>query len=69
MAHRPYPDRERALRQLDRHYPGRQPLTAYAWGPGGRTAGERLHAAFASLPKARDYVLSTRRPGIVSGQG
>lgn len=62
MAHRPYPSRERALHQLDRHYPKQPPLDASAWGPDAQTAGRNLQAGFAALPTARDYVLSLRRP-------
>ncbi|MFF9240125.1 hypothetical protein ACF1AL_15000 [Streptomyces sp. NPDC014801] len=57
MAHHPYPDRDRARRQIDRHH-----LT-----PAELRAQERaLRQAATAEPGV--YVLSTRRPGIVSGQ-
>jgi hypothetical protein len=41
MAHRPYPNRERALRQIDRHYePGQRALPRPREVEGHRTVGE-----------------------------
>ncbi|MEV5236510.1 hypothetical protein [Streptomyces pseudogriseolus] len=51
MSVRPYPSRDRALRQILRRHPRDTPPL-----PGPRAAGE-----------PGMYVLSTRRPGAVSG--
>jgi hypothetical protein len=69
MAHRPYPDRERALRQIMRRHRNELPphLLLRAAQPSGREAGERMRSAFAALPTAGAYVLSTRRLSVVSG--
>ncbi|MFJ3984466.1 hypothetical protein [Streptomyces fungicidicus] len=82
MAHRPYPNVDRALRQLDR---GRRPepptefqlrLAEQAQaaletadrlvGPVVRNFREGL-SRWAETHEPGRYVLSTRRPGIVSG--
>ncbi|MDH3037950.1 hypothetical protein [Streptomyces sp. TRM75561] len=52
MSVRPYPSRDRALRQILRRHPRDTPPL-----PGPRTAGEQPGL----------YVLSMRRPGAVSG--
>ena len=61
---RPFPSRDRALRQVMRRHRNEIPTSLQ---PSGREAGERIRAAFVALPSGRDYVLSTRRPGTVSG--
>lgn len=68
MAHRPYPVPARALRQILRRHRYELPTDLLgAAQPSGQEAAERLQAAFAALPSAGRYVLSTRRPGAVSG--
>ncbi|MET9813124.1 hypothetical protein [Streptomyces sp. NPDC006355] len=65
MSYRPYPNPERALKQLDRHYPP-APVIPLA---------ERIRTAIRAGQErvvqqgfgAGTYVLSTRRPGVVSG--
>jgi hypothetical protein len=59
---RPFPSRDRALRQIMRRHRNEIPPSLQ---PSGREAGTRI--AFAALPSGREYVLSTRRPGAVSG--
>jgi hypothetical protein len=72
MAYRPYPNRDRALKQLAR----KQRVEARRWiTPTGAIAeeydfpGQSFGALAARMPAPREgiYVLSTRRPGIVSG--
>lgn len=72
MAYRPYPDRDRALKQLAR----KERVEARRWiTPTGAVAeeydfpGQSLAALVARMPAPREgtYVLSTRRPGAVSG--
>lgn len=72
MNHRPYPSIDRALKQLDRHYPD----------PPAVGAPEVLSPLVDSFARLREntrravgqglgagtYVLSTRRPSIVGGQ-
>lgn len=75
MSHRPYPDRERALRQLDRHYPSTpatpmlECLRPVAEGF-DRLRATRVRVQLPALriaaPPVDDYRLSTR-PGVVSG--
>lgn len=68
MAYRPYPVPDRALRQIMRRHRNELPLSLLAAAqPSGREVGERMRTAFAALPSAGTYVLSTRRPGVVSG--
>lgn len=71
MAHRPYPDADRALRQLAR----KERITARRWvTPSGSLAeeydfpGQSLQALTARMPEQKPglYVMSTR-PGVVSG--
>lgn len=71
MAYRPYPNVDRALNQIDRHYPN----------PPATEMPESLRPMAESFARLREntrraaeqgfgtgtYVLSTRRPGIVSG--
>ncbi|MFF7142218.1 hypothetical protein ACFZB5_13350 [Streptomyces nodosus] len=78
MAHRPYPNRERALNQLGRHYP--EPPLVECLRPMGE-AFTKLRAAAAGwrpdfvmdgetgqiAPFVGDYQLSTRHPGVVGG--
>jgi hypothetical protein len=54
MANRPYPDRERALRQIMRRHRNEIPAVMLPAQPTPQEA-------------AGVYVLSTRRPGVVSG--
>ncbi|WP_217235485.1 hypothetical protein [Streptomyces sp. AC555_RSS877] len=65
MSYRPYPDRERALKQLDRHYP---PAPVAALSPALQSVGEGFQQIRAGLRQAAEqgfgtgaYVLSTRR--------
>ena len=71
MSHRPYPNVDRALSQIARHYPD-QPATEMS------EALRPLAESFARLREntrraagqgfgAGSYVLSTRRPGVVGG--
>lgn len=73
MAYRPYPNVDRAMNQLARHYPDppapvvemRECLRLMA----DSFAQLRVQArrAIEQGPGAGAYVLSTRRPGVVSG--
>ncbi|MGW5123327.1 hypothetical protein ACWEQ7_04530 [Streptomyces sp. NPDC004069] len=63
MAHRPYPNVDRALRMVDRHKFELPPLSQ----PSAKEAADRLATAFRlAQPSFGDYVLSLRRPGVVS---
>jgi predicted lysophospholipase L1 biosynthesis ABC-type transport system permease subunit len=71
MSYRPYPDRDRALKQIDRHYP---PASAVALSPALRSVGEGFQQIRSGLRRGAEqglgagaYVLSTRRPGVVGG--
>ncbi|WP_328336701.1 hypothetical protein [Streptomyces violaceus] len=71
MAHRPYPNAARALKQLDRHYP---PAPVIPMPPALRAVGESIDRLRENAQRAAGqgfgagtYVLSTRRPGVVSG--
>lgn len=71
MAYRPYPNADRALKQLDRHYP---PAPVIPMPPALRAVGDAIgqlrkntQRAAAQGFGAGTYVLSTRRPGVVSG--
>ncbi|MGY1579123.1 hypothetical protein [Streptomyces sp. MN13] len=71
MAHRPYPDADRALRQLARHYPDPELDTLECLRPMGDALAklrEDTQRAAEQGFGAGLYVLSTRRPGVVSGQ-
>ncbi|MFI0135563.1 hypothetical protein [Streptomyces luteogriseus] len=68
MSYRPYPNRERALKQLDRHYPPVIELECL------RPMADSVAKLRANTQRAAGqgfgagtYVLSTRRPGVVSG--
>ena len=72
MAYRPYPNRDRALKQLAR----KERVEVRHWiTPAGAIAeeydfpGQSFDALAARMPAPREgtYVLSTRRPGTVSG--
>jgi hypothetical protein len=71
MSYRPYPDRERALKQLAR----KERVVARRWiTPAGQIAeeydfpGQSLAALVARMPsQPGQYVLSTRRLSVVSG--
>lgn len=65
MAHRPYPDRDRALRQLHRHDPRRSlALTPPAWRELGESAPGTPGRSSCALPAQEEgsgrYVMSTR---------
>lgn len=71
MGYRPYPNAERALKQLDRHYP---PAPAIPMPHALRAVGESFGRLRENAQRAAGqgfgagrYVLSTRRPGVVSG--
>lgn len=71
MAYRPYPNVDRALKQLDRHYP---PAPVPSLPPALRAVGDSLGQLRENTRRAAGqgfgsgtYVLSTRRPGAVSG--
>lgn len=71
MSHRPYPSVDRALGQIARHYPD-PPVTEMPEGL--RQLGESFAALRENTRRAAEqgfgvgtYVLSTRRPGVVSG--
>lgn len=70
MAYRPYPNVDRALSQLGRHYPG-APLVELECLRPMADSFTRLRGnarqALAMADAAGRYVLSTRRPGAVSG--
>lgn len=66
MAYRPYPNVDRALRQLDRHCP---PAPVIPMSPALQSVGEGCRRIQAGLRHAAEqgfgagtYVLSTRRP-------
>lgn len=64
MAHRPYPNRERALNQLGRHYPGPPMVEMECLRPLGEAFDrmrESARKAAAGAEAAGTYVLSTRR--------
>lgn len=64
MAHRPYPNRERALNQLGRHYPGPPVAVLECLRPLGEAFDrmrENARKAAADAETAGTYVLSTRR--------
>lgn len=70
MSFRPYPNAERALKQLDRHYP---PAPVLAQSPALQSVGEGFQRIRTGLRRAAEqsfgsgtYVLSTR-PGVVGG--
>ncbi|NED31142.1 hypothetical protein [Streptomyces sp. SID8499] len=81
MTYRPYPNRDRALRMVDRHKFEEPPLAAPAvtssqltWHltETAQAAAQALGASMAEVfakmrqPQPGAYVLSTRRPGVVS---
>ncbi|MCX4704390.1 hypothetical protein [Streptomyces sp. NBC_01373] len=73
MPFRPYPNAARALRQLDRHYQGPPVLQMPECL---RPMADSLDRLRANTERAAEqgygaglYVLSTRRPGVVSGGG
>ncbi|WP_409469041.1 hypothetical protein [Streptomyces sp. HC307] len=70
MAYRPYPNVDRALKQLDRHYPD---PPAIEMPEGLRLLAKSFAQLRANTRRAAKqgfgagrYVLSTRRPGVVS---
>lgn len=63
MSVRPFPSRDRALRQVMRRHRNEIPASFRAAQPGGRESAERMRAVVAALPGAPAYVLSTRRSG------
>jgi hypothetical protein len=71
MNYRPYPNAERALKQLDRHYPPAPviPMPECLRPMADSFAKLRVNAQRAAGQGfgAGTYVLSTRRPGVVSG--
>lgn len=71
MAHRPYPNADRALNQLDRHYPD---PPAAKMPDGLRPLAQSFSRLRENTQRAAKqgfgmgtYVLSTRRPDVVSG--
>lgn len=71
MSYRPYPNPERALKQLDRHYP---PAPVIQLSPAMQSVGEGFQRIRTGLRQAAEqgfgagtYVLSTRRPSVVGG--
>ena len=71
MAYRPYPNVDRALKQLDRHYP---PSPVIPAAPAMQSIGDGFQRIRTGLQQAAQqglnvgtYVLSTRRPGVVGG--
>lgn len=71
MAYRPYPNVDRALNQLDRHYPD---SPAAEMPEGLRQLGASFTRLRENTQRSAEqgfgmgtYVLSTRRPGVVSG--
>ena len=71
MSYRPYPNAERALKQLDRHYPA---APVIPMSPALRSVSDGFQRIRSGLQYAAGqgfgasaYVLSTRRPGVVSG--
>jgi len=70
MAYRPYPNVDRALRQLDRHYPPAPVVELECLRPLGEVftqMRDSAQRALAGADGAGRYVLSTRRPGVVGG--
>lgn len=68
MAHRPYPNVDRALNQIGRHYPDPPVVELECLRPLGESFArlrESTRQALASQPGR--YVLSTRHPDAVSG--
>lgn len=71
MTYRPYPNRDRALRQLAR----KERVAARCWVTPARQIaeeydfpGQSLAALAARMPvRPGAYVLSSRRPGVVGG--
>ena len=49
MAHRPYPNADRALKQLDRHYP---PAPVIPMSPALRSAGDAIGQLRKNAPRA-----------------
>ncbi len=64
MAHRPYPNVDRALKQMSRHYPD-PPATPLP--PTLQSVSDGFQQMRESAQRVGTYVLSTRRPGVVSG--
>jgi hypothetical protein len=70
MSYRPYPNAERALKQLDRHYPPAPVVQLECLRPLGDSFARLRESARRAAGQgfgAGTYVLSTRRPGVVSG--
>ncbi|MFI8301791.1 hypothetical protein ACIGCZ_38540 [Streptomyces nigra] len=63
MSVRPFPSRDRALRQVMRRHRNEIPAAFRTVQPGGLESAERMRAVVAALPRAPAYVLSTRRSG------
>ena len=69
MSIRPYPSADRALNQIARHYPDPPAPVRYVIGLGRDVGNIRaMTEDEAAGLTAGTYVLSTRRPGVVSGQ-
>lgn len=72
MTYRPYPNADRARRQIARHYPDppEAPMRECLRPVVKSFAQLRVNArrAIEQGPSAGAYVLSTRRLGVVSGQ-
>ncbi|OUD04723.1 hypothetical protein [Streptomyces swartbergensis] len=71
MAYRSYPNADRALKQLDRHRPS---APVISMPPALRAVSESIGQLRENTQRAASqgfgsgtYVLSTRRPGAVSG--
>lgn len=71
MAHRPYPNVDRARKQLDRHY---SPAPVIPMSPALQSVSDGFQRMREGAQRAAahgfgsgTYVLSTRRPGAVSG--
>lgn len=71
MAHRPYPNVDRALHQIGRHYPD---VPAIPMSPAMQSAADGFRRIREGVQQAAQqglgagtYVLSTRRPCTVSG--
>jgi len=60
MAYRPYPNVDRALHQIGRHYPEPPRVELECLRP----VGENTRRALAGAEAAGFYVLSTRRPSV-----
>jgi hypothetical protein len=70
MSYRPYPNPERALKQLDRHYPPAPVIQLECLRPMAESFAKRrvdTQRAARQGFGAGTYVLSTRRPSVVSG--